>query len=65
MTSVEAITPATTDHENRRPSWMTAGLVAETIATWQPYYAEQLTERDAVAILQSVGGLVDILERSP
>ena len=47
------------------PSWITDDLVADTIATWQPYYTEPLTEADAVGILQSVGHLLDTLEYKP
>jgi hypothetical protein len=65
MALLEPISPATTEHSNGRPAWITVDLVAATLRTWQVYYREQLTERDAVAILQSVGGLIEVLERSP
>ena len=47
------------------PAWISHDLIADTLATWQPYYSEELTEREAVAILQSVGRLIDVLEHSP
>lgn len=43
------------------PSWVTAELIADTIATWQPYFREALTTEDALEILQDVGHLIDIL----
>lgn len=43
------------------PSWITSELIANTLDTWQPYYAERLTVDDAVAILQAVGRLADVL----
>ena len=47
------------------PDWITPELVAETLETWQPYYAEALTAADAVGILRAVGGLADSLSGSP
>ena len=41
------------------PAWITPELIAETLETWQPYYAESLTTADAVEILCTVGGLLD------
>ena len=43
------------------PAWVTAELIADTIATWQPYFREALTAEDALEILQDVGHLIDIL----
>lgn len=43
------------------PAWITADLIADTIATWQPYYADPLTLEDALAILLSVGRFLDVL----
>ena len=42
--------------------WVTPELIADTIATWQPYYDDPLTVEDAVQILLSVAQLVDVLE---
>lgn len=44
------------------PSWITPELIEDTIRVWQPYYAEPLTQQDAIAILQNVGKLFDVLE---
>ena len=41
------------------PSWVSPALVAYTIATWQPFYRNQLTESDAIEILVNVGRLID------
>lgn len=43
------------------PAWVTAELLAETIAAWQPYYAEDLTADDALEILLVAGRLFDAL----
>jgi hypothetical protein len=43
------------------PPWITAELIGETIAVWQPKYAEPLTERDAIEILLNVAALMDAL----
>jgi hypothetical protein len=47
------------------PGWITPELIADTIETWQPYYADLLTADDALGILLSVANLIDILESSP
>ena len=39
------------------PSWITPELIADTIRTWQRYYTEPLTAKDAVGILVGVGNL--------
>ena len=44
------------------PSWISDERIKDTINTWQPYYADPLTEDDAIEILQSVGHLADVLE---
>lgn len=44
------------------PTWITSELIAETIATWQPYYQERLTEHEATEILTTVAKLIDGLE---
>ena len=46
------------------PVWIDQALVEQTIAAWQPYYREPLTEADAVEMLISVGNLVSLLGRS-
>ena len=33
------------------PAWVTPDLIRDTIEAWQPYYAQDLTEGDAVRIL--------------
>ncbi len=43
------------------PPWVTPELIADTIATWQPYYKESLTENDALDILLSVSRLTDAI----
>ena len=43
--------------------WITAELIGDTIATWQPYYAEPLTEQEALEMLLHVGLLRDLLEQ--
>ncbi len=46
------------------PGWITPELIAETIETWQPYYGEDLTQADALGILESVSSLFDRKEGS-
>jgi hypothetical protein len=43
------------------PAWITPELIKDTLQTWQPYYNQQLSEADAVEILQSVGRLLDVM----
>lgn len=45
------------------PRWISPELIAETLQTWQPYYQKALTPEEAVAIIKSVGRLVDVLTR--
>lgn len=45
------------------PDWATAELIAKTIEVWQPYYPDPLTDDDALAIIQSVGRLIDVLSK--
>lgn len=45
------------------PAWISPELLAQTLVTWQPYYQEPLTPEEAVAIIRSVGRLVDVLAR--
>jgi hypothetical protein len=44
------------------PAWITPEIVADTIETWQPYYAVPLTVADSLEILQSVSRLLDALQ---
>jgi hypothetical protein len=44
------------------PHWITGALIEETCKTWQPYYSQDLTENDAIEILQTMGRLIDWLE---
>ena len=43
------------------PGWITPELIAETRAVWQPYFTEELTDEQAVALLIPVGVLYEIL----
>lgn len=43
------------------PAWVTAELLADTVAAWQPYYAEDLTTDDALEILLAAGRLLEAL----
>jgi hypothetical protein len=43
------------------PDWVTAELLAETIAAWQPYYADDLTADQALEILLAAGRLFEAL----
>jgi len=43
------------------PAWITPALITSTIATFQPYYAEALTDADAVEMLLNVGNLYQTL----
>lgn len=43
------------------PGWITPALIAETRAVWQPYYKQELTNEQAVALLIPVGVLYEIL----
>jgi hypothetical protein len=36
-------------------------LLDHTIRVWQPYYADPLTPDDALAIIQGVGRLIEVL----
>lgn len=39
------------------PVWVTAELLASTIAVWQPYYSEPLTDQTALDLVLGVGRL--------
>lgn len=43
------------------PNWVTPALLDHTVRVWQPYYATPLTPEDALAIIQSVGCLIEVL----
>lgn len=45
------------------PDWVSDELVQKTIEIWQPYYPNQLTRDDAIAIINNVGGVIDCLRR--
>lgn len=48
------------------PNWVTPKLVEQTIRVWQPYYSDPLTPETALAIIQSVGRMIEVLsEGSP
>ena len=44
-------------------SWITDELIAETLALFQPRYRGRLTRADAVAMIERVGRLGEVLER--
>jgi len=46
------------------PRWITPELLADTLETWQPYYAEELTVADSLEILMSVSRLLDALQQT-
>jgi hypothetical protein len=43
------------------PAWITPALIASTLTTFQPYYAEVLTDADAVEMLMNVANLYQVL----
>lgn len=43
------------------PGWITPDVIAETRTVWQPYYDEDLTEEQVVALLLPVGVLYEVL----
>jgi len=51
------------DRPRGTPAWITSDLIADTITTWQPYYAEPLTIDEAIAIIEGVGRLMESLSR--
>lgn len=60
----------TTNHEVQlgppeAPDWVTTKLVELTKRVWQPYYAEALTNEDAIAMIVGVGCLIDRLAGEP
>ena len=44
------------------PPWITRELVAKTRKAWQPFYPAELTDTDALEILQNVSHLIGVLE---
>ena len=40
---------------------LTPELIRHTIAVWQAYYSEPLTEKDAIAIIENVARLISVL----
>jgi hypothetical protein len=47
------------------PGWITADVIAETRAVWQPFYEKELTNDEIVDLLLNVGTLFRILRRRP
>ena len=47
------------------PGWITADVIAETRAVWQPFYEKELTNDEIVGLLLNVGTLFRILRRRP
>ena len=48
------------------PAWVSPELLADTIETWQPYYADTLTDSDSLEILLAISRLIDALHnRAP
>lgn len=43
------------------PQWVTAELLADTLAVWQPFYSHKLTEQDALEMLRSAAHLLEAL----
>jgi hypothetical protein len=43
------------------PTWITPELIEHTLRVWQPYYANPLTTEDALAIIQNVGRLFEVV----
>ena len=43
------------------PPWITPELIEQTLLVWQPFYQDQLIPEDALAIIMSVGRMVDLL----
>ncbi|HEY1598856.1 MAG TPA: hypothetical protein VGG64_04595 [Pirellulales bacterium] len=44
------------------PAWITPELIEDTIQVWQPYYKEDLTVADAVAIMVNITELLAVLD---
>jgi len=51
------------DRPRGTADWISSDLIADTIATWQPYYAEPLTIDEVIAMIEGVGRLMEPLPR--
>ncbi len=47
------------------PGWITADVIAETRAVWQPFYEKELTNDEIVDLLLNIGNLFRLLKRKP
>jgi hypothetical protein len=47
------------------PAWVTPELLQRTLHTWQPFYDRPLTLEEALAIIQTVGQLFELISRGP
>ena len=45
------------------PDWVSEELIRKTVEIWQPYYPDQLTRNDAIAIIKNAGSVIDCLRR--
>lgn len=45
------------------PSWVTEELIELTLKTWQPFYANQLIEEDALEMIMGVDQLFGFVSR--
>ena len=45
------------------PDWISEELIRKTVEIWQPYYPDQLTRNDAIAIIKNAGSVIDCLRR--
>ncbi len=43
------------------PAWITPELIKATMEVWQPYYRDELTDLDAIEILQSTSRLFEVI----
>jgi hypothetical protein len=43
------------------PGWISADVITETRAVWQPFYQQPLTDDEIVALLLNVGNLFRLL----
>ena len=53
--------PTPADNLGPIPDWITPELMAETRRVWQPYYKEELTDAEVLALLLRVGSLYEML----
>ncbi len=47
--------------QNPLPDWISSDLLDETKSVWRSEYGEDLTTADAVGLLQTMGGVFEIL----